>query len=82
MRYNTGYDSDAEYESMLKADMEDGGYAVTLYDNVYKGYSPEGKNTLNILTLQGFDHWEKYKDDYFKNNKEAYNKEKERMLTS
>ena len=77
--YNTGYDSDAEYESMLKADMENGGYAVTLYDNVYKGYSPEGKNTLNLLTLQGFEHWEKYKDDYFNNNKEAYNKEKERM---
>ena len=77
--YNTGYDSDAEYESMKKADLENGGYAVTLYDNVYEGYSPEGKNTLNILTLQGFDHWEKYKDNYFKNNKEEYNKEKERM---
>ena len=77
--YNTGYDGDAEYDSMKKADLEKGGYTVTLYDNVYKGYSPEGKNTVNILTLQGFDHWEKYKDDYFKNNKEDYNKEKERM---
>ena len=77
--YNTGYDSDAEYELMKKADLENGGYAVTLYDNVYKGYSPEGKNTLNILTLQGFDHWEKYKEDYFKDNKLEYNKEKERM---
>ncbi len=77
--YSTGYDDDAGYEIMGKADLENGGYALTLYDNVYKGYSPEGKNTLNILTLQGFDHWEKYKDDYFKNNKEEYNKEKERM---
>lgn len=77
--YNTGYNSDADYDLMKKADLENGGYAVTLYDNVYKGYSPEGKNTLNILTLQGFDHWEKYKEDYFNNNKDAYNKEKERM---
>jgi len=77
--YNTGYDSDAGYELMKKADMENGGYGMMLYDNVYKGFSPEGKNTLNILTLQGFDHWEKYLDNYFKNNKQEYNKEKERM---
>ena len=77
--YNTSYDPDADYESMKKADLDNGGYAVTLYDNVYRGYSPKGKNTLNILTLQGFDHWGKYKDDYFKDNKDEYNKEKERM---
>ena len=77
--YSNSYDPDADYEIMKKADLENGGYAVTLYDNVYKGYSPEGKNTLNILTLQGFNHWEKYKEDYFKDNKEEYDKEKERM---
>ncbi len=77
--YSTGYDDDAGYEIMKDAELEKGGYGLMLYDNVYKGYSPEGKNTLNILAIQGFDHWEKYKDDYFKNNKEEYNKEKERM---
>ena len=64
---------------MKRADVENGGYAITLYDNLYKGYSPEGKNIINIMTLQGFDHWEKYKEDYFKDNKEEYRKEKERM---
>jgi prolycopene isomerase len=64
---------------LKKADVENGGYAITLYDNIYKGYSPEGKNTLNIMTLQGFDHWEKYRDDYFKDNKDEYRKEKDRM---
>jgi len=73
------YNLEADYESMKKADVENGGFSVTLYDNVYKGYSPEGKNTLNIMTLQGFDHWEKYSEDYFKENKDVYNKEKERM---
>lgn len=77
--YNTSYDFDADYESMKKAEVENGGYALTLYDNVYKGYSPEGKNTLNILTLQGYDHWAKYHDDYFKGNKSEYDKEKERI---
>jgi len=77
--YNTTYDLDADYDSMKKADVEIGGYAITLYDNVYKGYSLEGKNTLNIMTLQGFEHWERFRDDYFKENKDKYNKEKNRM---
>jgi phytoene dehydrogenase-like protein len=77
--YNTTYDFDADYDSMKKAEIENGGYGITLYDNVYKGYSPEGKNTINIMTLQGFEHWEKYQDDYFKDNKDEYNKEKNRM---
>ena len=31
------------------------------------------------MVLQGYDHWEKYESDYFKGNKTAYRKEKERM---
>jgi all-trans-retinol 13,14-reductase len=77
--YSPNYDLEADYELMKKADVENGGYAITLYDNVYNGYSPEGKNTLNIMTLQGFEHWEKYKKDYFNENKEVYRKEKERI---
>ena len=77
--YNTTYDFDADYESMKKAEVGNGGYGLTLYDNVYKSYSPEGKNTLNIMTLQGYDYWAKYHDDYFKGNKTDYNKEKERI---
>ncbi len=76
--YNSDYDLDREYDRVLKADLS-GGFALTLYDNLYKGYSPEGKNTLNILTLQGYDHWEKYEPDYFKGRKTAYRAEKERM---
>ena len=77
--YSPSFDMDAGYESMKKADMENTGYGITLYDNIYKGYSPDGKNTINIIVLQGFDYWEKYKEDYFDYNKKAYNKEKERM---
>jgi all-trans-retinol 13,14-reductase len=77
--FNTGYDLDSDYQTMLNADVEKGGFALTLYDNLYKGYSPEGKNTLNILTLQGYDHWKQYEADYFKGNKDAYSAEKKRM---
>ncbi|NIM19689.1 MAG: NAD(P)-binding protein [Candidatus Latescibacteria bacterium] len=75
----TGYDMDAAYEGIRNADVESGGFGVMLYDNLYDGYSPRGKNTLNILTLQGFDHWKQYEEDYWKGSKAAYKKEKERM---
>jgi phytoene dehydrogenase-like protein len=75
----TGYDIEQAYRNSLNADVEDGGYALTLYDNILEGYSPEGKNTLNIMTLQGYEHWEPYAADYFSNDKSAYRKEKERM---
>jgi all-trans-retinol 13,14-reductase len=77
--YETGYDPEAGYQACLNADVENSGFGLTLYDNLYKGYSPEGKNTLNILILQGYDHWKKYEADYFKGNKTEYRKEKERM---
>jgi len=77
--YETGYDIEADYRAVLKAEMENPGFGLTLYDNIYKGYSPKGKNTLNIIVLQGFDHWKKYEADYWKGNKTAYRAEKVRM---
>jgi len=75
----SGYDPDQDYKRMLNADVSSGGFALTLYDNLPERFSPPGKNTLNILTAQGYDHWQKYESDYFKGNKSAYNAEKERM---
>ena len=77
--YNTGYDIEADYKACLLADFNNPGYGLTLYDNLYEGYSPEGKNTIGIIVLQGYDHWEKYAKDYWDGNKEEYRKEKERM---
>jgi phytoene dehydrogenase-like protein len=77
--YATGYDTEGEYKAILDADIENSGLGVTLYDNVYEGYSPKGKNTINIIVLQGYKHWEKYEADYHKGKKAEYNAEKERM---
>lgn len=77
--YESGYDMDESYQAAKKADVENCGIGLTLYDNIYKGYSPQLKNTLNIMTLQGYNHWEKFETDYFKGNKAAYRKEKEQM---
>jgi all-trans-retinol 13,14-reductase len=77
--YEPGYDAEEGYRSALNADVENAGFCLTLYDNLYPGYSPEGKNTLNILVLQGYDHWKKYETAYFSGNKTDYLKEKEKM---
>lgn len=74
-----GYDPEDEYERAGKADVEHAGMALTLYDNVVPDYSPKGKNTVNLIVLQGFDHWERFEKDYRAGRKTAYNAEKERM---
>jgi all-trans-retinol 13,14-reductase len=74
-----GYDPDAEYKMMRDANVNTGGFALSIYDNLPGTFSPEGKNTINILTLQGYDHWQKYEADYLKGSKAAYNAEKGRM---
>jgi prolycopene isomerase len=75
----TGYDPDGAYRALLRADVENSGYGLSLYDNIYAGYSPKGKNTLSIISLQGYEPWEKYSADYFRGEKRAYREEKERM---
>jgi len=77
--FERSYDPEAGYTGAVNADVEHGGYGLTLYDNIFEGYSPAGKNTINILTLQGYDHWEQFAKDYFAGEKLAYRKEKERM---
>lgn len=77
--FEPGYDPEASYANYLAADVGNGGFGLTVYDNVYAGYSPKGKNTINLMILQGYDHWKKYEEDYRKGNKAEYKKEKERM---
>lgn len=77
--FHTDYDPESAYKGALNADVEDGELGLTLYDNLYKGYSPRGKNTLNIMVLQGYDLWKSFESDYFQGNKSAYRREKERI---
>jgi all-trans-retinol 13,14-reductase len=77
----SGYDPDAEYAAFLQGDVERSGIGISLYDNLYSGYSPAGKNTVNILTLQGYGPWERFEADYDAGRKDEYNKEKERMAS-
>jgi phytoene dehydrogenase-like protein len=77
----TGYDPEEDYARALAGDVEHGGFGVSLYDNIYRGYSAAGKNTVNLMTLQGYGPWEPYEADYFAGRKEAYRQAKERMAS-
>jgi prolycopene isomerase len=74
-----GYDPEAAYAHVLAGEVERGGVSVTLYDSVFAGYSPVGKNTINLMTLQGYGPWERFETDYFAGRKAEYRREKERM---
>ena len=75
----TSYDPDTAYAHALSGDVENGGFGVTLYDNISPAYSPRGKNTVNIMTLQGYGPWERFEKDYLAGHKAEYQKAKERM---
>ena len=61
------------------ADLADSGIGITLYDNLFQGYSAESKTTLSLICLSDYARWQKYETDYFNNRKQAYNREKERI---
>jgi prolycopene isomerase len=77
--WSTGYDPEAGYQAALIGDLSNPSLGITLYDNLYPGYSPKGKNTINLITLQGYEHWKPYEADYRQGRKEAYRAEKERI---
>lgn len=77
--YETGYDMEEGYLAAKRGEIGTNGYALTLYDNIFKGYSPQGKNTINITTFTGYDYWKKFEADYFAGDKDEYRKEKERL---
>jgi prolycopene isomerase len=77
--YVPSYDVEAAFKSAVDVSLDNPGFGLSLYDNLYPGYSPKGKNTVNIIALHGFDYWRKYEADYRKGNKAAYRAEKERI---
>jgi all-trans-retinol 13,14-reductase len=67
------------YKACLAGDIEKAGVGVTIYDNLFKGYSKPGTSTVTVMTLCGYEPWKKYETDYMAGRKAAYIKEKERL---
>jgi len=74
----SGRGSEADYHSCLKGEVARCSFGVSIYDNIFKGYSRPGTSTLMLLFLCGYEPWRKFEADYRAGHKEAYNKEKER----
>ncbi|MCG8634548.1 MAG: FAD-dependent oxidoreductase [Desulfobacterales bacterium] len=72
------------YNNMLapRKDPARSDIGVTIYDNLFKGYSGPGKTTLTVMSLADYGPWKKFEKDYFNNRKQAYNREKHRIAES
>jgi len=72
-------DTESEYRNILAGNLKEVGLGVTLYDNLFKGYSRPGTSTLSIMTLCGYEPWRKYESNYMSGNKSSYHRAKKEM---
>jgi phytoene dehydrogenase-like protein len=77
--FRTGRGIEADYQSCVKGDIEQVPYTISVYDNLFDGYSRPGKSTVTLLCLCGYEPWRKFEADYQAGRKNAYYKEKERL---
>ena len=75
---SSGRGPEADYQACLQGDIENAGFSVCVYDNIFKGYSAKGTSSLQLLVLSGYEPWRRFEADYQAGNKTEYRKEKER----
>jgi phytoene dehydrogenase-like protein len=68
----------ADYESCMRGLVDQGSFSVSVYDNIFPGYSAPGTSTVMLLFLCGYEPWRKYEKAYRAGQKDAYNREKDR----
>ena len=74
----SGQDPEQGYLANLNGDVKNGPYSVTIYDNLYKGYSMPGKTTVALLFFCGYEPWKKFEEDYKREIKTDYYAEKQK----
>jgi prolycopene isomerase len=77
---SSGHGPEADYQSCLKGEVDRGSFSVTIYDNLFEGYSKPGKSTLMLLFLSSYEPWRKFEADYRAGYKKIYQEEKERWM--
>ncbi len=75
---SSGRGAELDYQSCLKGEVDRGSFSVSIYDNIYEGYSRPGTSSLMLLFLCGYEPWRRFEADYRKGRKEEYLKEKDR----
>ncbi len=75
---SSGQVSEKSFASVLKGEVENMSFSVSMYDNIFKGYSMPGMSTVSITALSGFEPWKRFAGDYEAGRKDAYMAEKQR----
>jgi prolycopene isomerase len=73
------YDPEKAYAAALACDPVNGPLGVTIYDNLFEGYSNPGTSTVSIFMGSGYEPWRIFEADYLAGRKEDYRSEKERI---
>ncbi len=66
------------YEYCMAGAIDKGPFSVSIYDNLYEGYSSPGTTSVMLLFLCGYEPWRQFEADYQAGNKKAYYVEKRR----
>ncbi|HHC24469.1 MAG TPA: hypothetical protein ENK58_03500 [Desulfobacterales bacterium] len=72
----SGNGSEADYLSCLRGEIDKNSFSVSIYDNIFKGYSASGTSTVTVMCMAGYEPWQKFEADYHAGRKDAYNKKK------
>jgi prolycopene isomerase len=75
---NSGRGPEADYLACVNGEVEKGSFSVSVYDNIFEGYSRPGTSSLMLLFLCGYEPWRRFEADYRAGRKADYRKEKER----
>lgn len=75
-----GMDADTEYGHILAGNFQRVGLGVTIYDNLFAGYSRPGTSTMSIMSLCGYAPWRRFEKDYMAGRKDDYLQEKNAMM--
>ncbi len=75
---SSGRGPEADYLSCMKGEVESGSFSVSIYDNIFEGYSRPGTSSLMLLFLCGYEPWRRFEADYRAGRKAVYQKEKAR----
>ena len=75
---SSGKGPESDYQFYSRGEVDKGSFSVSIYDNLFEGYSVPGTSTVMLLFLSGYEPWRKFETDYRAGRKDAYYKEKER----
>ena len=74
----SGKGPEHDYLSCMEGDVDKVSFSVSIYDNIYQGYSNPGTSSLMLLCLCGYEPWRRFEKDYREDRKADYEREKAR----